>query len=180
MTRALGIDLVQLLLLHHSAGLSGRAFKVLTKMAATALDTPNGRGQHPRLYFAGEGPLAHVLYGRGLDIETYSANELREVRRVLKELRDAGLIEPMVDKARRGQAQAYRLNLGGQSAHPVEGESAHPVEGEIAHPVEGEIAPHRVGNLPTPRTHRGQTQDLSQDITTHPSASTTGSRRAAS
>ncbi len=168
----MGIDLVQLLLLHHSASLSGRAFKLLTKMAATALDTPNGRGQPPRLYFAGEGPLAHVLYGRGLDVDTYSSNELREVRRVLKELRDAGLVEPMVGKARRGQAQAYRLRLGGESAHPAEGKSAHPAEGESA--------PHRVGNLPTPRTNTGASEDSSQDSTTHPSASTTGRERAAS
>lgn len=172
MITQVGIDLVQLLLLHHSAGLSGRAFKVLTKMAATALDTPNGRGQPPRLYFAGEGPLAHVLYGRGLDLEAYSPNDLREVRRVLKELRDAGLIEPMVDKARRGQAQAYRLNLGGEIAHPNEGQSPHPNEGQSA--------PNRVGNLPTPRTHRGRSEDSSQDSTTHPSASTTGRERAAS
>lgn len=175
----MGIDLVQLLLLHHAAGLSGRAFKVLCKMAATALDTPNGKGQTARLYFAGEGPLAHVLYGRGPDlwkadettgerVRVYTSNELREVRRVLKELRDAGLIESMTDKATRGHAQSFRLALG---------QIAHPNEGESAHPNEGESAPLSRGNLPTPRTDRGTNEDSSQDTLPPASASTTGHAR---
>lgn len=155
----MGIDLVRLTLLRYAASLSGRAAKVLLFMAATALDKPTDKGQPPGLYFAGELPLVHVLYGQGADP---TRNRVREVRRVLAELVEAGLIARMVDAPGKGsqRRQCFRLNVA------LGGESAHPLDGQSAHLLGGESAPQWVGNLPTPRTHEDTRQDSFKDSST--------------
>lgn len=161
------MELVKLAIHYAAPEVSGRAFKVLSVMALTALDKPNGQGHPARLYRAGEAPLARVL-GYGMEPST---NALREVRRVLRELRDLGFIEPTIDHAKRGTRQGYVITVGtkgGEIAHPndadPEGENAHPNGGEIPHPLEGEKAPQRVGKMPTPRKEVGSTKDSAQDI----------------
>jgi hypothetical protein len=56
----LGAGLVGLLLANH-AGLSDRAFRVAVRMAHTALDAPNSKGQPAGVYFAGWELLAQTL-----------------------------------------------------------------------------------------------------------------------
>lgn len=174
----MGIDLVKLLLVQHaSERLSGREFKVLCYMAATALDQPNSKGQPARLYFAGEEPLAQVL---GYTEPT--PNALREVRRVVAALVADGLIDPKFKPSKPGTAgvrrgsdrQTYRLRIGGA----LGGQSAQPFEGQSAQPFEGQSAPESVGTVPTPRTDTGPTEDSSQDGTTPSTASATGRARA--
>lgn len=208
----MGIDLVQVVLMRHGVsrkatcpeacarrrraacpdhkptGLTSRAFKVLLRMAATALDKPTKEGRPPNLYFAGEGPLIGVLYGpdavelaeradTGQKLATEDLKRLknmrREVRAAVDELRSAGLIAPEVEHARTGHRQRFRLVLG----LGAEGQVAHPAEGQIAHPAEGQVAPPRVGKSPTPRTERGPTEDSPKDATTIDAASTTDRAR---
>jgi len=87
-------------------------------MGLRALDTPNGKGQPPNLYYDGWEPLALQL---GQDIprdedRSESAERIRRkayeaVRVRLKELADAGVITRL-NVAGKGRRQTYRLNLG--------------------------------------------------------------------
>jgi hypothetical protein len=85
-------------------------------MAHSALDE-GSNGRPSRLYFAGWEPLALVL-GREIprpEPDTEEASRARRlasetVRRAIRDLVDAGLVEPLA-VAYRGNRQTYRLNL---------------------------------------------------------------------
>src|SRR3954447_8522230 len=91
----MGIELVKAVATR-CGSLRGTEYKVLVLMASVALDRPNGKGQPPRLYFAGWEPLALAL---GQDVPPDLAeHQIRRkhqyelVRRALRGLETAGLI----------------------------------------------------------------------------------------
>ena len=164
----MGIDAVNAALAKvHS--LSVGETKVLLRMAAGVLDKPNGKGQKPGLYYAGEEPLLGVLYGP-LD-EGYNASQVRHVRRTLASLRKKGLIEPL-GLARAGTRQTWLQRYffmgpqGGAGSHP---------QGDLPdHPEGGAGGPLRVVQEVTPRTHKDQIEDseLGHTSTSQPQSQT--------
>jgi hypothetical protein len=168
-----GIELVRLALMYHAASISGRAFKVLAYMASTALDRPNDKGQPVRLYFAGWEPLARVI-GQDPDGNPRAAYE--QVRRTLRELERAGVIERLVSHPHTGRAQTFRLHVGPSfgvaAATKTEGQS----------PPEQRGSHHRDGGADAtetegPRTHTGTSKDLSEDSTPSPPSASTDRAR---
>lgn len=167
----MGIELVKAAAVLHAPNVSGRAFKVLIRMAITALDKPNAKGQPPNLYFDGWELLALAI---GQDPERNARRAYEHVRRVLKELEGAGLIERLVEHPSKqsSRQQTYRLNLG---PAPKTG-SLRPQNGGTRPPDQGRSDPEKAG----PRTDRGLTEDLSQDgIPSSPYATTDRATKAA-
>lgn len=140
----MGFDLVNQILVMHAYELNARDLKVLMRMAATALDRPNAKGQPARLYYGGEEPLFLVLYGPNVEMTT---ERIREVRRTVAKLVKADLIEPQIHKAGNGRRQCFRLKVGKE----LGGQSPPTLDGEPPPQPGGEPAPHWVGQSPTPR-----------------------------
>lgn len=110
----MGAQLVSAIVISHPR-LSDRAFRVAVRMALSALDRPNERGQPAGLYFAGWEPLALVLgyeLPPATDPETRKKrrNASENVRRAVRELILAGLVQPL-GNAHRGSRQTYKLCL---------------------------------------------------------------------
>jgi hypothetical protein len=117
--------------------LSDRAFRVLVRMAVTALDKPQN-GQPANIYRAGRDLLA-----MGLRSEGSAETRYRAVKRAVAELTDAGAIEHLAT-GWAGQNAVYRLSLerskpaaepsrmGGSSDPPVGGSSDPLMGGQIA------------------------------------------------
>jgi len=84
-----------------------KAFRVLMRMAHTALDETNERAQ-ACLYFGGPDLLAATMPGTGTD-----ASKQRIARRALEELVALGAVE-LVNRAGNGRRQVYRLTLWGE------------------------------------------------------------------
>lgn len=99
----MGIQLVNVAIAAWAPHVSDRAFRVLLKMAATALDKPSN-GHDAATFFGGYRLLAMTLRG-GEDDPSY-----RTVRRAISELLAVGALES-VDPARRGSRAEYRLTL---------------------------------------------------------------------
>lgn len=131
----MGAQLVGLVLANH-AGLNHRAFRLLVRMAHTALDNQNASGRPADLYFGGWELLASTL---GLEVPRpcgstgcrcircsaggrcdrkrckCAACQRRDdsqelVRRGVQQLVAAGLVERLED-AHRGQRQVFQLHL---------------------------------------------------------------------
>jgi hypothetical protein len=86
---------------------SDRAFRILVRMALSALDEPQ-EGKPARVYFAGRDPLADVLRNeRGGDRQT----AYRTVKRAIAELIAEKAIE-RTDAGRSGHNAVYKLTLG--------------------------------------------------------------------
>lgn len=152
----MGIDLAKQLFARHAAHLTAGELTVLGYMCLVALDKENGKKQPAGLYFAGWEPLAVAL---GYDGLTPAAKE--KVRRCIKGVREKGLIKPLVAHAQTGERQVYRIQVGSTGAQvqsPSRGTEVEPQEG---HNFRGDWG----SEVDPPRTHTGQTQDLSQDIT---------------
>lgn len=151
----MGIELAKNLFARHAANLTAGELVVLGYMCVVALDRENAKGQPARMYFGGRGALAIAL---GYD-ETSEAG-IQKVKRAIQSLRKRGLIEPMVEHARTGTRQSYRLNIGlprGSEVDPLKGSEVDPQEGVNSVPFRGsEVDP--------PRTNTGRGQDLPQDI----------------
>jgi hypothetical protein len=81
-----------------------KAFRVLMRMAHTALDETNERAQ-ACLYFGGPDLLAATMPGTGTE-----ASKQRIARRALEELVALGAVE-LVNRAGNGRRQVYRLTL---------------------------------------------------------------------
>ena len=99
------------------AALPGREFKVLTRMALTALDQPSPKGRPASVYYDGWEPLAQALNREvPADDGTPETTRIRhhqcnEVARVTSALIRRGAVKQPVDKARRGHQQSWILTL---------------------------------------------------------------------
>jgi hypothetical protein len=147
--------------LAHWTHVSDRAFRLLIRMAVTALDKPKD-GKPASIYFGGRELLAMTLRtDKGSDRSRY-----RVVARALAELVDAGAIE-RADSGRQGHNAVYRLTLSrGRTAQkpPSDGASQ-----------DGQFSPPRVADLATPRNQEEPLEDLLKEqrgdvqTTSHPS-----------
>lgn len=152
----MGVDLAKQLFARHAADLTAGELTVLGYMCLVALDKPNGKGQPAGLYFGGWEPLAIALgYQEGL---TDAAKT--KVKRAVKGIRAKGLVKPMVAHAQTGERQVYRITFaetGGRKQTPNRGSEVDPQEGVG-------IRPNRGSESDPPRTHRGEGEDLREDI----------------
>jgi hypothetical protein len=148
--------------LAHWTHVSDRAFRLLIRMAVTALDKPKD-GKPASIYFGGRELLAMTLRtDKGSDRSRY-----RVVARALAELVDAGAIE-RADSGRQGHNAVYRLTLSrGRTAQkpPSDGTSqdgqfSHPQDGQFSHLQGGQFSPPRVADLATPRNQEEPLEDL--------------------
>lgn len=150
----MGIELVKLVSLH-GASLSGNAFKVLNRMAMTALDSPKD-GRPDRLYFNGWEPLAMALGYADGDV-SHGSPGFQSVKRALATLRKEGFVEPL-GEARTGTRQTYRVCVGlvsgGQKVTPCGGQKVIPTWGSESDPSGGRKV-----------TPLGHTKDPGQDLT---------------
>ncbi|HXM54563.1 MAG TPA: hypothetical protein VOB72_04175 [Candidatus Dormibacteraeota bacterium] len=170
----MGANLVAQVLTHWTH-VSDRAFRVLVRMAVTALDKPKD-GAPAAVYFAGRELLAMSLRGGGTE-----QSRFRIVSRVVAELIEVGAIE-RTDSGRTGHHAVYRLTLGGtkpaDKATDQGGQFSHPKGGQISHPKGGQFGPQRVANLATPRNQEEPLEELKEEergaLTTasHPSRAT--------
>jgi hypothetical protein len=99
------------------AGLPGREFKVLNRMALTALDHSSPKGRPASVYFGGWEALAQAL-NRDVPDDTgepetdrIRQNLVTEVTRITTSLVRRGALKQPVDKARRGHQQSWVLTL---------------------------------------------------------------------
>jgi hypothetical protein len=168
----MGAELAKLAALVHR-DLDGNAFKVLNRMAWTALDKPKD-GRPPRLYFGGWEPLAHAM---GHDVPPDDrAPDSRRVRKKLasyvatamSKLVRAGAVEPIGGKARAGHRQTYRLTFDlvphsmGYSSTPLDGSLSTPLDGVQQHPTEWDQSTPLDG---VPRKEEDPREDLPEDTT---------------
>jgi hypothetical protein len=138
---------------------SDTAFRVLIRMALTALDSPSADGKNPAAtYWGGRDLLAMSLrraWPEGDDERSANArkNIHRDVRRALGELVKEGAIEVLDTgrAVRQGNRQVYRLCLlpGYQ-----EGSKSPSEEGVRTPSSEGVISTPRRGPRPLPRNRR--------------------------
>lgn len=89
------------------SGLSDRAYRVLTYMCTTALDTPS-KGRPAGEYTGGHTMLAQRLRGR----DDVTPSDLEVIRRAIKELREAGAIT-IARPAYGRTVPTYRLDVTG-------------------------------------------------------------------
>jgi hypothetical protein len=198
----MGIKLVNGVLANH-AGLSDRAFRVLIRMCATALDEPSKKNQPPFLYWGGWELLAMAL-ARDVppaDAHDPASRKAREraketVRRAVAELVKAKLVDPLGSPCT-GSRQTYRLHIAGvshQSAASVDeiggnevgqtGEGHRhgappsaarvPQSGEEGHRHGGDWG---TATVPPRSSEEQEFQDLLQDINGRPSTATTDRAR---
>ena len=137
----MGASLVSLVLARWTH-LSDRAFRVVVKMAHTALDEPSD-GKPAAIYFAGRDPLVDVLRNeRGGDRET----AYRTVKRAIAELLADNAIE-RVSAGRAGKNAVYRLTLktaksidSGHCTVDIQGDTSSPPEGDTQSPPQGDTS----------------------------------------
>jgi hypothetical protein len=188
----LGAALIALVLMRWTH-VSDGAFRVLSRMALTALDEPRD-GKPADTYYGGRELLAMSLrqpFPLGDDEASARARDdiFRRVRRFTAELIKEGAIE-RVGIARDGRNQVYRLTLeprrGGSRRPPSTGGSRQPSsgglgqppsngsqggrdsppeEGSHSPPQEGWHSPQRRAATAPPRNHGGGVEELSQEET---------------
>jgi hypothetical protein len=99
------------------AGLPGREFKVLNRMALTALDRTSPKGRPGSVYYGGWEQLAQSLDREVPDDDgtpdtaRTRKNLCDEVTKVCASLIRAGALKQPVDKARKGHQQSWILTL---------------------------------------------------------------------
>lgn len=140
--------------------LSDRAFRVLVRMAVTALDKPQN-GQPANIYRAGRDLLAMTLRSEGSTETRY-----RAVKRAVAELTEAGAIEHLVT-GWAGQNAVYRLNLDASDASRkpdrMGGSSDPPKGGPTDPPMGGQNATERGVAQTPPRNHKEITKELAEE-----------------
>lgn len=140
---------------------SDRAFRVLVRMAHTALDEPKD-GQPAGLYFGGRDLLAMTLRNeRGGKPDSLA----RSVRYALDELIEAGAIKRL-HHGRAGRNTVYELTLANEPAvrKTGQGESHVPPEEESSVPPQGEShVPPRGNPAFPPRNHKEPVEELLED-----------------
>lgn len=147
--------------LTHWTHITDRAFRVLVRMAVTALDKPTD-DTPAATYFAGRELLAMSLRGEGGTVQS----RYRIVARVIAELIEAGAIE-RTDSGRTGHNAVYRLTLSRSKKSDIEpqegGQFSHPEGGQISHPQGGQIGPERMAKLATPRNQEEPLEELYEE-----------------
>ncbi|HEU4422110.1 MAG TPA: hypothetical protein VFR67_06165 [Pilimelia sp.] len=165
----MGAQLVSLVMKRWTR-ISDTAFRVLVKMALTALDEPTDTRAAGE-YFAGRDPLAEVLDPLDGDRQTV----LRRVRYALNELIARGAIK-RTSTGRAGKNSEYRLTLL-NTPQPIDkprrnkakkGEPGVPPQGESQIPPQGEPGIPERGNLAfPPRNHEEpQEEPLEEEVGT--------------
>lgn len=160
----MGANLVGKVLIYWTH-VSDRAFRILVRMAHTALDKPTEDTPADH-YFGGRELLAMALRGTGGTPES----RFRIVARVVAELIDAGAIR-RVDSGRTGHAAVYRLTLGeAKTAEKTtdeqanqDGQFSHPQGGQFDQQEGGQFDPIRVANLATPRNQEEPIEELKEE-----------------
>lgn len=162
----MGFELMQLAMVHGSR-LPGRPYKVLLRMSWQALDRDQG-DRPARLYFGGWEPLALAM---GFEVPKDDAVRLdtikRNVKRAVRELVDAELIEAVGGRPGFGTRQTYRILLdlaGGSLRPPNRGADSTPHEGATLTPQQGgQNTPPWGVDLTPPRKEEDQLQESDQD-----------------
>lgn len=140
----MGANLVTQVLAHWT-NLSDRAFRVLVRMAVTALDTPS-KGRPAAVYHGGRELLAMSLRGeKGTERTRY-----RAVARAVAELTEAGAIDHLAT-GWAGQNAVYKLTLDRSNGIGMGGLKDHPVDGSTDHPMDGPSGTEWVAPETTPR-----------------------------
>ncbi|CNE44904.1 Uncharacterised protein [Mycobacterium tuberculosis] len=140
---------------------SDTAFRILMRMAVTALDHEKD-GRPACLYFGGREPLARALRRPFPEGDSEKAKKARkniygDVRRAIKELVEEGAVE-IVDTGKYvqvGHRQTYRLHLtvphtAGRGPNPASGRGQNPPSGRDDSPPQG-------GDTPPPKEKGGTT-----------------------
>jgi hypothetical protein len=157
---------------------SDRAFRVLIRMAVTALDHPS-RGQPAGIYHGGRELLAMSLRGeKGTERTRY-----RAVQRALVELSEAGAIKH-VRGGWAGQHAVYRLTLDGARSiderpsdpERVGGPTSHPMGGLKDHPMGGPSGSEWVVPETTPRNQEEELDERQEDEGVDPHTAVTVAR----
>lgn len=114
--RLMGIQLANVVSVSW-AHLPERQFKVLMRMALTALDVPNKKGQPAHVFWGGWETLALAMNrdvpaedDPRLEAQTRRRTLVSEVARTTRLLVDAGAIKPQ-ETARRGHQQTWLLTV---------------------------------------------------------------------
>jgi hypothetical protein len=144
---------------------SDRAFRLLVRMALTALDE-SSKGAPAGIYFGGRDLLAMTLRNEGGNPQT----RYRAVKRLLAELIEAGAIE-RAHAGRVGQNAVYRLTLDGArsidkapSADRNQGGQESPPQGGQGGPPEGGLGdPSRGATEAPPRNHEEPVEELLEE-----------------
>lgn len=167
----MGAHLVGLVLTTWAPHISDRAFRILTRMAHTALDDASS-GVPAGLYFGGREPLIAVLSEKSRKGKPETV--YKEVRDLLAELVEKGAIE-RTNHARSGSNQVYQLRLDrtprigkplvdNRINQAVQGGStAPPEEGLTTPPQEGSTTPSRRGPQPLPRNQEEPVEEKSKE-----------------
>lgn len=155
--------------LAHWTDLSDPAFRILIRMAVTALDAPSN-GRPAAVYHAGRELLAMSFRSqKGTD-----RTRNRAVAKAVAELTEAGAIEHLAT-GWAGQNAVYKLTLDRARKAGMGGPTAHPEGGPTAHPMGGQSATKRVVPQTTPRNQEEPIEELEEEevvevrTTSHPS-----------
>lgn len=135
--------------LTHWTHVSDRAFRVLIRMALTALDNPS-KGRPAATYMGGRDLLAMSLRGDTGTPET----RYRAVKRALAELTEAGAIKHL-QAGWAGQNAVYRLTLERREM----GGPTSPPKGGLRSPPMGGPSGSKRGASKTPPRNQEETQD---------------------
>lgn len=149
---------------------SDRAFRLLVRMALTALDEPSP-GAPACVYFGGRDLLAMTLRNEGGNPQT----RYRAVKRLLAELVEAGAIE-RAQPGRAGQNAVYRLTLDGVRAIDILPSTPATQGGPVSPPEGGLSAPARGATEAPPRNQEEPQEELSEEEEINLRTAVTGSR----
>lgn len=176
-TELMGAQLVSEVLTRW-VNLPDRAFRVLIRMAHTALDKPQN-GQPAGVYFGGRELLDATLR----PTKASPQNRYRDLKRAIADLVEAGAIE-RVGSAGPRHNQVYRLTLTAatewgtvQPPHSIDeplvdnqsvdnekgGSTTPPVGDSTTPPVGGSHRPEWGGPQPPPRNHEEPIEELSEE-----------------
>jgi hypothetical protein len=147
---------------------SDPAFRILVRMAVTALDTPSN-GKPACVYHGGRELLAMTFRSQKGSERTRN----RAVAKAISELTQVGAIEHLAT-GWAGQRAVYKLTLDRAEAARMGGPTDHPQGGPTDHPMGGLSATKRVVSQTTPRNHQEPIQELKEEevvevrTTSHP------------
>lgn len=137
--------------------LSDRAFRVLVRMALTALDSPTAK-QPAAIYHGGRELLALTLRSQGGSERTRN----RSVAEAVAELTEAGAIEHLAT-GWAGQKAVYRLTLAPSESEGMGGPQAHPMDVPTDHPMDVPTARKWMGPEPTPRNQEEPIEERDEE-----------------